>query len=193
MKREPIVGGPIVVVQTIAVEWTKASRGGAGARLRNAVPEAEVVDDALFRAAAGRGLMAQSDWGEANAFAATLRTRGAPFKLSPPFRWAGVVVTMNGDGGLTVEYDGAHPAAGVPDRWFLRSWSNPDGTRGPAMSLAPGEWGRVCWNLRRSDRDGDWRYERFTVNVARCDGPVSPNLFLDRRPTRELRLLASLW
>ena len=179
------------LVQVIRVTWTKASRGGEGARSRNSVPSATEITVADLPDVNGSLCVDVSEWREHNQFVEPYHTyRKIPFASGFHFGCVTVSATMNG---LQVDYQYDPGFVGAPDR---RGFA-PEGHRAakPRRFFArDGEWIQVCHNGRFSDIDtGNWWYELVTVNVAFFAGGLDSRVFVTRRPSEELRVLAELW
>ncbi len=190
----PQKDGPAVrgLVQVIHLHWTKASRGGQGARERSAVPLAfEIPADQLLEVD-GQLQVEEWRWGERNAFAEPLQVRQRSVAVADGFK-SGCVTVAGHAQGLAVRYrwDAAH--GGAPDRSFLNPGTGEESTNRDLV-VPPGQWVRLCSNGRFSDADtGEWYYEQVTVNVACSAGGLSGRIFVDETPAHDLRLLAELW
>lgn len=96
-------------------------------------------------------------------------------------------------GGLEVRYRYDQAIGGAPDRWFLNWPSEPGGSPGRSLMVAPGQWVRVCYDGRFSCIDsGNWWYEQVTVNVAWFGGDPDGRVFFDSEPSGKLMALAVL-
>jgi len=132
-----------VVAQWVRISWTKASRGGAAATRRNAVP----VAFPLPMIAAP--VLHEVRMSEAEDFEPHSSVTGAV-----PGESAGLRLV---DGLLRVRLEPT--PFGMPRRW----------RRPPAVRLAPGEWVRWQVNYRFSypaARGGAWTYRLDTLNLA---------------------------
>jgi hypothetical protein len=180
------------LAQVICLHWTKAARGGEGARARGAVPVGFKVEAAELVGAEGVLCVDASQWGERNGFIEPVTVRRHRVLLAEGFSFGCVAVSTNPEGLLVrYQYDGTH--GGAPNRWFL-NWPGSGGAPGRALLARGGEWVRVCYNGRFSDIDtGNWWYQQVTVNVAWFAGEPDGRVFLDREPAQELRALAELW
>ncbi|GGU66549.1 hypothetical protein [Lentzea flava] len=148
-----------VVVQWVRTEWTKASRGGAEAARRNAVPEA-------FALPHGRPAVhevIQLEWCDFEPVWSKESDSIDRLRLS----------LLESDDVLAVQLQDTMHAA-------PRRWNRPSPVR-----LARGEWLRWQLNHRwQRPRDGAYNYELTTLNLAY--GPVSDlKLFLGK-PTRHV-------
>ncbi|KZM36523.1 hypothetical protein [Oerskovia enterophila] len=144
---------PQATLQVVTTRWTKRSRGGDAATVRNATPVA-------FRLPAGSAPLVHAvEMHEEHGFR-PVESIGGPAT-------AETVSLRVREGQLTVF---------VP----VPAWHAipPRPRRPPAVRLAPGEWVRWQLNFRFSSLAGmqDWSYWQDTVNVA-C-GPVSRDVFL---------------
>lgn len=174
------------VVQSITSSWSKDYRGGLRARVRNQVPEAELLelpaqwspDQPLIVHELDYGFFRTWDdqWSE------TRRVRARGESLDEPFCLGSLWVRVEG-GKLTVDYHWT-AADGAPERY----------TRKGVLELQPGEWGRVRYNARMS-RDWDqreWHYEKHVFNVGLFP-MVDPQVFLNTEPVKLHSEMAQLW
>ena len=160
---------PITLVQAVAVSWTKASRGGDSATLRNRVPDAfrapvkEVTDTTL--------LFHRVYFGEKNAFRAPTNEFVDLKEFTKPFIFGCVKVFPSGKSiGAVYEHTGE---GGAPDRFGRFE-----------IELEPGQWGRFQYNDRFVDFDnGTWWYEKWTFNVGLFQ-QISPGVFLKNDPIK---------
>jgi hypothetical protein len=165
-----------VVVQEIEVRWTKASRGGAEATVREGVPLAFPLPEAVATAA-----------GDAGDRRVALEWRS--FRVEP---------TELGEGAFARRFElerGLGPAGEVLAVRFDDSRGRRDlraGPRGPIVfRLAPGEWARVFHNHRESHERGDV-YVRTTFSIGWFAGAVAAGVFLGT-PAHAHRALVSLY
>lgn len=191
MARPRVMTARCGLVQVIRLCWTKASRGGKGARARNAVPAAFEVPAAEFAGAEDMFCVDALHWGDGNAFAASFSTRRHQIPLAEGFTFGCVAVTANAEGlQVCYRYDPAN--GGAPDRRAFAPVGHRESvTR--TLLVRDGEWVRVCYNGRFSNFDADWWYQQVTVNVAWFAGEPDGRVFLDRKPAQELISLADLW
>ncbi|MEU9112834.1 hypothetical protein AB0D04_13850 [Streptomyces sp. NPDC048483] len=141
-----------ITVQWIRTSWTKQSRGGEAASLRNAAP----IGFALPYAEA------------ASAHVIRMRERDgfAPRDTQEDLRKIDVQL-READGRLRV-FPRVKPLFALPPR----------PRRPPAVRLAPGQWVRWQLNYRFSSMAGtqDWSYWLDTFNIAY--GPAKADVFL---------------
>ncbi len=139
-----------IVVQRVQTSWTKKSRGGAEAALRNAASTAFALPPGLSSA------LHEVTMRESDAFQPRMQVR-----------------ELTGAGIGFREVDGLLRVAppeipsGVPRR----------DRRPPAVRLAPGQW--LQWQINHrfgGGWSGTWTYRLETFNVAY--GPVPPDVFL---------------
>jgi hypothetical protein len=179
-------------VQVVRLDWTKAARGGEGARARTAVPAASEVSAADLIGAGGVLCVDASHWGDRNAFAEPFRSDRRRVPLADGFVVGCVTVSVSA-AGLQVGYRYEPATGGAPDRRAFAPAGHRESTTRTLLAR-DGEWVRVCYNGRFSDFDfGDWYYQQVTVNVAWFAGEPDRRVFLDREPAQELRALAELW
>lgn len=141
-----------VVIQIVRVSWTKASRGGEAAAVRNASPLGVALPGELTTTSFHRVVFDETD-------TFTPRGRCIPLeelddRIRLDIRNAVPVVRVDPLFGFT--YRGYHPS--VP--------------------LHPGRWVRWLQNARWTSATGhgDRRYTTETVNIAIA--PVEPDVFL---------------
>jgi hypothetical protein len=181
------------LVQVVRVRWTKAARGGDGARARNAVPAAFEVPALAPASTEGLLCVDTFHWDERNGFAEPLSTDRHQVPLVDGFSFGCVGVVADAEG-LVVRYQYNRGNSGAPDQWFFNSESGYGESPGRTLLVRGREWARVCYNGRFSCLEtGNWWYQQVTVNVAWFAGAADGRLFLDREPTQELRALAELW
>lgn len=162
-------------VQVVTTRWTKHSRGGPAATVRNATPVAFLLPEGLLSAGSSEGsapLVHGVEMREEDGFR-PVESIGDASTLEK-------VRLRVRDGRLTV-------FTPIPE-WYEIP---PRPRRPPAVRLAPGEWVRWQLNFRFSSLAGmqDWSYWQDTVNVAY--GPVSRDVFLGP-PTYEVDERGSL-
>ena len=130
-----------VVVQWVRTEWTKQSRGGAGAAVRNSVPVG-------FALPHGRPAVHEVRLTEWSGF--------SPVWSAEAREVDRVALTLREDDGvLAVQLQDAMRA--VPRRW----------NRPSPVRLERGEW--VRWQINHRwvrPRDGGWNYLLTTLNLA---------------------------
>ena len=180
------------LVQVIHQHWTKASRGGEGARARASVP---LVFEVSTTGLTGTGEALCVDvirWGEHNAFAEPHSTDRRLVSLADGYTFGCVRVTADTQGlQAFYRHDGTH--GGAPER-HVRTPVGHYESLGRTLCIRDGEWARVCYNGRFSDHGtGHWWYQQVTVNVAWFAGRPDGQVFLKREPFQELRDLADLW
>jgi len=169
----------VVIVQRIVTQWTKASRGAAGARRRNAVPEAfeltVVVKPAeaicyhhMVTCCESRNFDPQHTvfWSEA-------------VTPLPPHMGTRCGLRLSYvDQSLEVE------ATGGMSPWLI----NPKSQLRNSFRLRQGQQGRARWNYRLVGADtGNWYYEKTVFNIAfitdlarDCFVRQQPHFFVDR-------------
>lgn len=192
MTRRAAVSGNCGLIQVVRLSWTKAARGGEGARARSAVPAAFEVPAADLIGAVGVLCVDASHWDERTDFAQPSRSERRRVPLADGFAVGCVTVAAQAEG-LLVSYRYEPATGGAPDRRAYNPAGHPEATT-RSLLVHDGVWVRVCYNGRFSCRDsGGWWYEQVTANVAWFACEPAGQLFLDRAPTQELRELADLW
>jgi hypothetical protein len=175
----------MILVQHIISSWSKASRGGPSAVLRNAVPEALPLPNVAVNKRGNALIQHTASYGEGNDFA-------APSHDSLTAESAGVIrigcVRVEPlDGGARVAFEYDFRVAGMPPRdTHPRAWAKAD------FGLAVGEWGRVLYNGRFPSDEGGWWYQKTVVNVG-CYDAVRADVFVSTRPLYTTDRMARLW
>jgi hypothetical protein len=157
-----------VVVQHVQTSWTKLSRGGPAAAVRNRVPVAYSLPEGLRAPGVQRVTHRESD-----GFIPQKEERD--FKIESQgtrLRYAELALVDDDGERLRVAL---HPSAhGMPRRH----------RRPPSVRLLPGEWLRWQVNYRFVGvSSGEWHYRLDTFNVG--FGAVHAELFLCE-PTRQI-------
>jgi hypothetical protein len=171
--------GHIVIVQHIHTHWTKASRGGENARIRNGVPEAAKVP--VQRIAAGNLNLIYHvlQYWEADGY----RQPREEIRINPTVRPLAIgCVTIDHTTEeviATFRYD--QGCAGAPDRGWARK----------TLHLAVGEWGQIVYNGRFTGEDY-WWYENTVVNVGLVER-LTPGLFTRQEPNCRFSAMAELY
>lgn len=171
----------MVVVQRIVTSWTKRSRGGALAALRNRTPEALVLPKALV-ATSARCLHHDVWFEERDAFNERAETsaEGVVCAYSRRVSTACSIQLNQEKDGLSVLFS-PEGDCGLPAR-----------TK-EAFLLKMGDWGRVAFNGRFVDCDtGGWWYEKKIFNIG-CFEAIAESVFLTAPPDREILRMADLF
>ncbi|WP_425396174.1 hypothetical protein [Aeoliella sp.] len=167
---------PTVVLQHIETIWTKTSRGGEGARRRNAVPEAVELPTLE---AEHPFVLHHAVFGERNEFARVDRCLSAD-----AFDDLGLKL-------LSIEIDEEQLSLRYHRDGFNFITSSPYPCKYP-ITLTHDAWGRLAYNARHSDCDtGDWWYEKHVFNIGWLED-WTPRVFLDGAPEKEYREMAQL-
>lgn len=173
-----------IVVQRVAVRWTKASRGHPGATARNAVPRAFVLPDDIA-GGSQRAVVHAVSAEERNDFRPT-REQDLWCDESTTHR-VGCVQLGERDGELRVEFQYDSRYAGQPYRRGGRDgWDD-------VCALPPREWARVDWNGRFvCDETGEWWYQLVVLNIAFHPAPPA-DLFVATAPTTQYSRCGDLY
>jgi hypothetical protein len=168
---------PQVVVQHIWTLWTKRSRGGDAARLRNAVPTAVIIPKCETDAAC---ILHQATYSESTEF-----SQHNALKLSDSFAELGLsfLSCQTDEDRLAIRFhrDGFNAATPSP-------YPHKD-----AFRLRPEEWGRVVYNGRYIDRStGNWWYEQHVCNIG-WFSQWTLSVFTRTVPDYEFQELVELW
>jgi len=157
---------PRIVVQQVAVRYSKATRGAPGAIHRNTLPRAfPLIAVQAPYVCQRHSLVEQGD-------SFTHRLMDERVAEEPPTSERDLA--LRGNRGLLLVDVHWSPFAGKPRR----------GNRNGVLALRVGERGRITTNGRHTSYSGQW-YTRDTYNVAFVE-EVSAGLFTDRPPDREV-------
>lgn len=103
----------------------------------------------------------------------------------------GCVSVSSEPGGLRVRYE-YNESGGAPARWCDDEVGNRVGVT-HCLAVGDGKWAQVRYNARFSCVDtGQWWYQQLTVNVAWFASEPDGRIFLERKPTKRLSLIAKL-
>ncbi len=174
------------IVQRVHIVWSKASRGGEGARRRRALAKAFPLPLECF---AAPFTIHRVSFGELDSFetAVNVVTRGHSFTdlgirdLQVEFR----------DGSAQIELIRDPQNAAIADRTHWDSSGNVVNQL-TAFTLLEGEWGQLEYNGRYVDRDtGNWWYEQSVYNIGLLR-EISTERFTGSRPDKRFVELATL-
>lgn len=168
-------------IQLLTTEWTKESRGGAGARGRNATPMASVLPDAWSGAGDALFHLHHVYFPEQRHF---LRREWTEVRKGKPFIEVEAFRVERSDEGVRVLLD--YGKMGMPGRL---GWSGL--SRGEPLEelyrLAPGEWARGVYNERiQYWETGHWGYCKHVLNVGLLCG-AGLDVFQRTAPGTEVR------
>jgi hypothetical protein len=172
----------MIVFQEIVTTWTKASRGGEGAKARNGVPETFFLPDDWQEVPTVETFLHQRvHYTEYHNF--TKPTITTEISLLPSDRWT----YLNGGMALRLYPEGL----AVQWRW-TGDVGAPERNRYPrrVAMLVPGQWANLRFNGRMG-YDNDWMYRKTIINVG-VVGVYTPTIFLEP-PTSALESMADLW
>jgi hypothetical protein len=166
------------IVQRIWTEWTKRSRGGDAAVVRNAVPDSLPLPPPSS-IGEDDGLLHDVRYCESIDFRPQSTVR--PIDIDKTWEFGSLALHRRGDQ-VTVRFVWSWHATGAPER-----------KSHDAFVLAPGQWGRLKCNGRFADADsGTWWYQQDVFNVAWIEA-LDPNRFLNTMPDFDVADLARLW
>ncbi|TWU11302.1 hypothetical protein CA54_01070 [Symmachiella macrocystis] len=168
---------PFVIIQRIRSEWTKESRGGEGARRRNAVPQALPLPESCFT---DRFAHQTVRFLEREEFRRPERD-----SIAIGDSWTDMACS---DLEITVVTEGLQVRL-VTD---ARNAASGDVQTFRAFTLVPGTWGQLIYNARYVHvYTGIWTYERSVLNIGYLKA-VQPKRFTSSSPnetfSRMLRL-----
>lgn len=168
---------PFVIIQRIRSEWTKDSRGGEGARRRNAVPQAFTLPAVCFT---DRFSHHSVRFLERDEFRRSERDSVAIGESWADMACSDLEITME-DEGLQVRLvtDGRNAASG--DMQTYR-----------AFTLVPGTWGQLIYNARYVHfSTGIWSYELNVLNIGFLNA-VQPKRFTSSKPNEKYARMLKL-
>ncbi len=181
--KDEVPVAPIVLIQIIQVEWSKAARGGAAATARNNVPEALPLPHTAMLAMREPAFVEHFvRYGRRNQFQAPLVDKLLTQPVAEPFAdiHRGLAVSLDDDGHAHVALT-RYP--GAPRRPL----------RFEGFTLAPGEWGRIRVNGRWTDVDfGWWVYTKLAMNIGLFVRPPR-NVFRMMSPAKSYTSLEDLY
>jgi hypothetical protein len=170
----------MVVIQEIRTVWSKASRGGAAAALRNAVPETALLHADGLQSAARRIFRQLLVYGEANDFAGPVKSE-VVWSVADSIS-AGCVKVGVSAGRITVTYEYDYRFGGLPPRQ-----TKPGVNVREELIVEPESWVRVRYNGRFSG--DEWWYEKVVVNVGLFQRPRA-DIFDSTGPAGEISQIA---
>lgn len=166
-----------IVIQRVDCTWTKKSRGGEAARVRNAIPVVVPVPDAAFDSPF---FLHHATFSEYRGF--QLSERVLSGDRLPNRKLHGIEFIMNEDN-LLIRFHRDPYNAATP-RAKPRTVD--------VFSIGESQWGQLTYNGRYVDFDsGKWWYEKTVFNIARTP-PNNPKLFLKTVPDYKFSEMAYL-
>jgi hypothetical protein len=175
-----------VVIQLIHTQWTKASRGGDGARLRNALPRQLPLPLESFAAPVTLHRVAFSEF-------TNFERRETVDRADSPSALAlrDLRLAFEGDQ-LAVKHVRDRQNAAIADRLYPDESGNTVWEL-DAFVLAPDDWGQLHYNGRYVDMDtGNWWYEQSVYNIGLFTGVVVDR-FTSTKPDFRFAELATLY
>ena len=173
---------PMILIQEIRGIWSKASRGGAAAALRNSVPEAALFPISRSKSTAHKIFHQLLVYGEANDFTEPLKAEIV--ELESDSISVGCVKISAPSEQLVVAYEYDYGCGGLPPR--LR---RPGINLREELIVGRESWVRVKYNGRFSG--DEWWYEKVVVNVGLFQNPDA-GLFGSTKPAGEISQMAAL-
>ena len=173
----------MVLIQEIRSVWSKVSRGGGAAALRNSVPEAALFPAVKAKPAAHQIFHHLVVYGETNDFARPVKSESV--ELAKSFADIGCVKINVLSERVTVAYEYNYKCGGLPPRQI-----RPGVNVREEVIVEPGGWVRVRYNGRFSG--DEWWYEKVVVNVGSLQKPDA-EIFISTEPLQEISQVAGLW
>ena len=165
-----------VVIQHVHSIWTKQSRGGDGARIRNAVPAAAALPPDLLPATF---MLHYAEYTESSDFVQSDTLKSADDFAALDIR--DLEITLAADL-LSVRFirDGNNAACPSP-------YPHAD-----VFTLSESQWGRLACNGRYTAwNTGNWWYEKSVYNIAWLS-EVDRSVFVRTEPTCDFSEMARL-
>lgn len=165
----------MLVLQRLMTEWTKRSRGGSGAAVRNAVPQSLLLPPLAVK---GDTVVHEARFLENDSF----RCRDELKEVDLGVSWQlGAMTLFRQCDQVVVKFAYMMATTGAPERLSHE-----------AFTLQPGEWGRLLYNGRFSSwDDGEWWYRKDVFNVAYAES-LDRRIFLDTTPNYTVSEMARL-
>jgi len=166
----------IAVVQDVVVRWTRASRGGHGARERSALPRVFELPRLPEATASLATLLHTVTMDEADDFRPAHQLEVVPWTSGRVHRLPGLSIRIARDG-ITVDFAWEW-SVGAPER---------DAPPRRVVTIGPAEWGRAAYNGRYTTLAGmdDWKYRERTLSVAMLEAPTTRPFVGEPRKTFE--------
>ena len=168
----------MILIQRIIIEWTKASRGGPGAAVRNSFPEAfpvppfeETNDSIVVHTIRFREWDKFERREDLHRFNSSMSAHIEPLRIYCQ------------DDHLVVRFVWDWMHCGAPER-----------DSHEIFHVAQGKWGRFSCNGRFGPTSSSgcvWRYHKTVFNIALVESPDT-NLFVDSEPQSVENRLAIL-
>ena len=172
---EVVEGKLVLVVQEIRTTWTKASRGGIEAGVRNSVPETAEIPWLPIAQPGLPVILHRLTYSEPNF---SMPERNLVEVATLPVRLVGVTVELVGEEArATFQWT---TSCGAPRRERVRQ----------TLVIQPGEWSQIVYNGRTGGR-GEWRYLKVVVNVGLFSS-VARDVFTGSEPAERFASLAHL-
>ena len=173
----------MIAVQTIHLNWSKDSRGGELARLRNRIPRAFPLDiPSGFPDLVWHTLK----FGESNRFESPHTETVSTTSSDDQFGCSNISIELAESSAiLTYRYQDGAP----PRQYFDKTGTNVSPTH--SISIGLNQWAAVEYNGRHTTRNGMWWYEHVIVNVA-VASTLDHRAFLDGAPIDRYARLALL-
>jgi hypothetical protein len=185
-----MVPAPFALIQHLKTDWTKVSRGGAGAVKRNSTPEAVIFPCFLgFHATDFRFHIHDVRFTEAAAFSLD---ETVAYEEGSVWKNGCVRLVPEGDV-LRILFEYGGHSGGTPAREMFDAAGNCLLLNEEAFRLRVGEWGRVSYNGRFSCVDtGNWWYEKHIFNIGMVLR-APEDWFAQSKPHHVYSRMAQLW
>jgi hypothetical protein len=184
--REECLDDSMILIQSIHTIWTKASRGGRMAALRQRIPRRLPLPEWGGSPAL---LWHSVEFAEVAGFSAPVHRSIKAVTGEELERSLDLSVVLREQGEVEFTF---RASPGAPQWRFADKAGRPIPAECRAV-LEPTEWVSFERNTRLVDWDqGSWWYEHWTINAAVTDSAPSAQFFLVQPPLRQYSLKARL-
>lgn len=180
------------IIQIVQWSWTKASRGGRLAEIRNRIPRSVEISADSLDLKPGELNVEIHRWSDTDEFAKCEIVNKSSISWNSTYEYGCVRVTGD-EYGSRVEYQYQPTLAGMPDRRAYATGGHREAVTRTYI-VRSGEWMQISYNGRFVDMDTAlWWYEQATMNVACFEKKPNPKVFLENLPSQRFESLAKLW
>lgn len=178
-----------LIIQHIQISWTKTSRGGRLAQLRNQIPKVfELIEPLATYDKQDHYFVHKIEFCESNEFKKPMQNTSLSPIVGEPYLFRnGMVESESGIFKIKSQWN-----EGQPPRRILTKTDN-QFTEGKTFDITNDGWSQIEFNARLTDYDtGNWWYEHHIINSATAPSD-SRNIFIESKPTTRFQELAHLW
>jgi hypothetical protein len=173
----------MLIVQQIEIIWTKESRGGKQAVLRNSIPKVHNLPEKVDSYKEEGLFEHRISYYEFENFKVNEQSVFTPGILDKYIRESLIIELIDNRIKILFNYDQKY--CGAPYRY-----TNPEGNFKNSFILNKHQIGRVEYNGRFSD--DEWWYKKQIFNICLTD-KVNKQLFINSDPDFKINYLEDLW